>query len=524
MKTLRIIPALVLAVAAAATAAPTGASPERSLSLDEALQLALARNENLVVVREAAAAAVAAEQGAHGAYDPLLTVDGGWQRTKQPVNSAFSGAPVGEDAPTTRGVTGDVTLDQHLPTGGDLSLNVTSTRYTTDSSFELLSPAYQTDAGLTLRQPLWRGRGVDPARLAIRVARADRTRTGADLVRETSDTVAAVATAYYRLDAAEAQVSVREDAVHLAQEQLAQTQERVTSGAVPETEEAQPRAEVERRRGELFAAQESLARAGTALKLLVLGADDDLWSATLRPQVSDAVDLDPVDVDSAMSLALRSRPELVAADAAIAREDARRDYAHDSTHPRLDAVVGYTRFGLTGTANPAASDGSGAPAAVPPSFAGDWGRSWRMLTNSSFDDLSAGLVFSVPLGNTTAQGDLAVARHQVRQAAADFTRARKSIRAEVLDAAAALTTAQQRMAAARAGREAAEVQLAAEQDRYGAGMSTNFLVLTRQNDLAAARLEEIAAATDYRIARTEVQRATGTLLARHHITVDEPTR
>ena len=82
----------------------------------------------------------------------------------------------------------------------------------------------------------------------------------------------------------------------------------------------------------------------------------------------------------------------------------------------------------------------------------------------------------------------------------------------MLDAGAALDTAGQRIEAARAAREAAEVQLSAEQDRFAAGLSTNFLVLTRQNDLSSARLDEISASTDYRMARTEMARATGSLL------------
>src|SRR5207244_6518224 len=89
---------------------------------------------------------------------------------------------------------------------------------------------------------------------------------------------------------------------------------------------------------------------------------------------------------------------------------------------------------------------------------------------------------------------------------------RKIIRAEVLDAAAALQTAGQRIEAARTGREAAEVQLATERDRYATGLSTNFLVLTRQNDLSRARLDEISARTDYQTARTELARATGSLI------------
>ena len=83
----------------------------------------------------------------------------------------------------------------------------------------------------------------------------------------------------------------------------------------------------------------------------------------------------------------------------------------------------------------------------------------------------------------------------------------------MLDAAAALETAGQRIEAARSAREAAEVQLESERIRYGSGLSTNFLVLTRQNDLSRARLDEIAAQSDYRRAETELARVTGTLLA-----------
>ena len=97
---------------------------------------------------------------------------------------------------------------------------------------------------------------------------------------------------------------------------------------------------------------------------------------------------------------------------------------------------------------------------------------------------------------------------------------RKLIRTEVMNAAAALETAGQRIEAARSGRAAAEVQLGAERDRYASGLSTNFLVLTRQNDLSSARLDEISAITDYRMARTEMARAAGSLLEERGIHVD----
>src|SRR5207247_7189836 len=133
-----------------------------------------------------------------------------------------------------------------------------------------------------------------------------------------------------------------------------------------------------------------------------------------------------------------------------------------------------------------------------------------------FNDARIGLEFRIPVGNRAAKAGAATARSSEQQAVADVSRARKAVRAEVLDAAAALETAGQRIEASRSAREAAEVQLHSERERYAAGLSTNFLVLTRQNDLSRARLDEIAALTDYRKARTAMARATGSLLADRH--------
>jgi outer membrane protein TolC len=127
----------------------------------------------------------------------------------------------------------------------------------------------------------------------------------------------------------------------------------------------------------------------------------------------------------------------------------------------------------------------------------------------------------MPIGNRTAKAAAAVAASTSRQAQTQLVQVRKAVRAEVLDAAAALQTAEQRIAAARSAREAAEVQLSAEKERFSAGLSTNFLVLTRQNDLSNARLNEIASVHDYQNARTQVARATGSLLEERRIAVEE---
>lgn len=511
--------ATAMAIALAGVTAAAGA--ERVLTLDEAIRFALEKNESIFISRESAASAEAAVSGARGVYNPVLDLGGFWRQTKQPVNSAFSGAPAGAGAPTTESVEGSAVISQYLPSGGTVSARAITSRGTTNNTYVLLSPAYQTRVGIELRQPLLRDRASDPERLSIRVADADRKRSTAELRADITDAVAAVERAYWDLAAARAEVNVREEAVQLAEEQLGETEARVESGAAPKTEIAQPRAELERRRGEMLAAREAASRADTALKLLMLADDDvDLWQESFDPEVDRNIEIIPVDRGVAMERALASRPELEVAIAVIDRRKAEHAFTHSGTRPSLDAVVSYDRFGISGAGNPAGESITGVPVVIPAEYDGGWGRSWDMLGDGDFDDVTAGLVFSFPIGNDAAQAEDATAQHAERQAEAEMARARKLVRAEVLNAAAAIETAGQRIEAARAAREAAEIQLSAEKDRYDAGLSTNFLVLTRQNDLSNARLDEISAHADYRIARTELVRATGDLLAERQITVD----
>ncbi len=513
--------AIGLLLAFVSSANGVAGAAEHPLTLEEAIARALEKNESIAIERQSLTAAEAAVTGARGAYDPVLELQSGWRRATDPVNSAFSGAPAGQEAPTAEVAEAGATVRQLLRWGGTLSLRANASRGTTDGTFNLLSPAYGTQVGLELRQPLLRDREVDAARFTVRAATADRERASAGLEREVSETVAAVERAYWTLAATRSALEVREEAVRLAQEQLAETGVRIEHGAAPETEISQPRAEVERRRGELLAAREASARAENALKRLILGdADGDLWLQQLAPKAEAATAIATVDVAAAIERALASRPELEAAAAVIERRRAATIFARDEVRPALDAVVSYDRFGLSGSRNGAVSLPPGLPGSLP-DLEGSLGRSFELLGDGDFEDARVALVLGVPLGNRAARAAAISARSAEQQSEADLARLRKEIRAEVLDAAAALDTAGQRIEAARAGREAAEVQLASERERFAVGLSTNFLVLTRQNDLARARLDEISALTDYRRAQTELARATGSLLAERSITVDQ---
>ena len=121
----RIIRGLALALAvllATVSRAGVAIGDEHALSLNEAIAMALQKNEGLSIEREALGAATAAVSGARGAYDPTLGLDGAWQRSRPPVNSWSSGAPAGLLGPEYESKEVGATLRQLLPTGGALAV------------------------------------------------------------------------------------------------------------------------------------------------------------------------------------------------------------------------------------------------------------------------------------------------------------------------------------------------------------------------------------------------------------------
>jgi outer membrane protein len=508
---------LLFMAAAAAASAQTATLP---LSLEEATRRALERNTTLAVERENVDQAGFAILRSRGAYDIVWNADVGWRRRTDPVNSAFSGAAGGGLAPEVEGVTGSTSFSRLLPTGGTVSLFGVADRTTTDSIFTTLSPAYGTDLGVEVRQPLLRNLTIDPAREALRVAAADRSASQARLAQVVSDTIREVDVAYWSLVAARRDVTAIDSAVALADKQLSETKSRVEAGALGETEVAQPTAERERRKGDLALARQRAAEAENNLKRLILGDPrEPSWPAEIVPSDDPEVATTSPDVEQAVQTAFARRAEIAEAKARTERFPVQVEARKSDLKPRLDLVGAYERRGLAGRRNPVATGFSGQPVVVPPALDGTWGRSYGTIVDNEFPDASVGVSFSLPIGNRTARANLAIARSALTQANLTVSGEEQQVQAEVRNAAFALESARQRIEAARAGRVAAETQLYAEQERFAVGLSTNFLVLTRQNDLTNARVTETSALTDYRKAATEFARATGLLLEERRIQI-----
>lgn len=495
----------------------------QELTLDDAIALALQRNADVVVERESLNIADSAVRRAEAAYEPTLRGDARVRRRTDPVNSVLSGAPRGELAPTVTSWQSSASVVKLLPTGATVSLFSGLNRDSTDSLIALLTPSWSTALGAEVRQPLMQNRRIDPARRAIRIARVDRSRALSSFRRTATETVAAVERAYWSVVAARRDVDVRESALRVAEKQREDTKVRIEAGTQAEADLAQTTAEVERRRGELVVSRENLTRAENALRaLIVRDAGDAWWDQPLIPVDAPRPPRISLTPSAAIETALANRPELEELEQRIARQDVEIEAAVDRTRPQLDLVAAYNGRGLAGDANEDAIQPFG-PVTVPDDLQGGLGQSLANIGGNEFPDASVGLSLSIPIGNTAAREDAAIARAVRRQNVATMEGARQRVAVEVRNALAMVASAEQRVEASEAGRKAAEVQLQAERDRYAGGTSNLFFIITRENELAAAQTAETVALADLRKAATELARAMGTLLEERGITLTDET-
>ncbi len=518
-------PPLALPLGGLVLAATAAVAQPVPLSLADATARALERLPEIAIQRDAVTIAAQAQARADAAYDPVVRIDGRVRTRTDALNTLFVGAPPGALGPRTNGVAGSVSWSRLFESGATVTAGGTLAFEHTNNRFAFLSPSYPTSVGIEVRQPLLAGRRVDAQRRALKVSALDVRRSRASLERLVAETVAAVERAYWAVRVTREDVRIREQSLALAEAQREDTTIRVEAGIAADAELAAPQAEIARRRTDLVRARDEAARAEIALRQLVAGtADSPAWSQAFDFTDDPPGPEIPGPVDALIADALQRRPELADLDAARAIAALDTALAQDRTRTQLDLVASYSLRGLAGTEH----DDLFVPfpdttITIPPAQLGGLHDSLETLVTHRFSDVWVGVSVSLPVGRRAAKADVVTATLAERRTHLLRDQWAQRIATEVRTAAAALAAARDRVDATAALEAASSDLLAAEQARFDTGQSSNFFVLTRQTELAQARLAHEAARIEVARASTELLRASGRLLDRRGITVDAPT-
>ena len=480
----------VVSVACAAAVAHAQEAPGLELRLDDAVERALKNNVDIAVQRFQPEAAAEAVRQARGAYDPLFTSTVRETSSTQPVSNTFQGVttPTGKQADFIFG------LAQAVPTGAQVSVAFNNSRFSSDSISQIYDPRYSSTLSIGVTQPLLRDLAIDNQRYQLRVAKKNREISEVQFHQTVVATVANVKQLYYDLIYAIDNLVAQRGSLALAGKLLDENRIKVKVGTLAPLDVVQAESEAASREADVIVAEAAVAQAEDDLKGQIFPRQEtEMWALHIVPTDRPTAEAKQIDVDAAIATALEKRTDMVAARKNIEILDTALRLSRNNLLPAVDLVASYGASGVGG--NQILRDATGAVTGYVP---GGYGDATHQVFARDFPTWTVGANVSFPLFNRAAGAAAARSRISRDQALASLRGLELQVAAEVRAAARAVETNYKRVDATGAARVLATRSLDAEDKKFGAGMSTNYLVTQKQRDLALAEVLELRAVADYR--------------------------
>jgi HAE1 family hydrophobic/amphiphilic exporter-1 len=525
-----------------------------SLRLAEAIQLALQNNLDIENFRQSVQIAQYNLFAAKGFYDMVTGSSVSYRSQTSPVSTAISGGGT-QGAVTSHILNYNFNDSKQIQqTGGALLLEFDNNRITTSNTLSFLNPTYNPLLQLTYTQPLLRNRKIDASRRNLMILKKQLDQSDSAFRQRVIEIINAVQDAYWELVFAIKNDQIARNAVELARKQLEDNRKMVEAGTLAPIELRSNEAQLEANKGSVISALQTITTDENALKALMLkDPKDKMWSSVIDPVDKPVLGQPAFSVDQATGMALKNRPELEQLKLSQQQADINVQYWKNQTKPQLDFVGIYNNAGQAGTPGAASVQLRGGPPdaltldiirhvsralvaeglnpfnpAFPPvtsqslvldNFNGGYGQALRNLFSLNYQTWQVGVVFSFPWHNHAAEGNLGSTLAQSRQLDAQYRSLVQSIAVQVRNQLQIVDGAWRRYLAAEAGRLAANAQYEGELEKFRAGLSTNFFLLQRQNDLATAEGTKARAEIDYNKALADLQHVTGITLVSNNVQV-----
>jgi outer membrane protein TolC len=508
----RFLLVLVLATTLIASAQDGSARANvRSLSLRECLDLALGRNLDLQIEHLTAQIAGYNLSSAYGAYVPAFTFAARHDFVSQPGD--FDPKKFNPDFPyDMQSDTLGPQLKGVLPYGLSYNFNAFTREDNALSNFSSVTNAetvflpggirrtnnYWSDASVTLQQHLLKDFWIDADRERLIVRRKELKMSQQALQFQLMKTLLAVELSYYDLVAAREYIGVQEKAVELRQQLVRETHRRVELGDLPMLDSEQSESQLQTSLAALTAAQEAMVTQQNNLKSLVTD-DFRAWADVELQPAGGMMALPPsLNRSESFQRALKSRPDLLEARAAVERSDVIVKFRRNQLFPNLDLIGGYGGVGVDA----------------------DPGTSVNHAFSFGNQEYYYGVVLSFPLSNIGERGEYRASRASKQIAELQLRKAEESVLIQIADLINRVESRYSQVGSTRKAREYADAALQAEIKKLQNGFSTSFIVLQLQEILTATRNSEIQALADYNKTQAQLAFAEGTTLERNRVTLE----
>jgi outer membrane protein len=495
MKHTGILSVFFAAIAAASAQTASTAPAGQTMTLADCIQAALAHNYDVQIQRINPQISGYNLDAAYSGYAPSFSISGTHNFSVAPgTYSSYTGtnspASVSDINNFSSGISGGL-----LPWGLQYSLNssLSESYGRSQSRFDNSSAS----VGVTLTQPLLKNFWIDSPRLNIRVAKNRLKYSEQSLRQQFITSVTAVANAYYELIYAQQNVAVQRQALNLAQTQLDQDKQRVQIGTVAERAGTieQDEAQVAQSKASLISAQNTLATDQNTLKNLLTDNYTQMHGTDIQPSETLLAQQQTFDLQNSWTKGMANRPDLLQSKLNLEQQGIQLKYARNQLLPEFDLTGSY---GYRGSGR-------------------EFNNAVDQTGEGNSPNYSYGATLSIPLGNIGPRNNYKIAKAMMQQIELQFKQLEQNIMVQIDNAVKQAQSAYESVDATRQARVYAQAALDAEQKKYDVGKSTTFTVLQLQNNLTAARSQEIRALANYNEALNTLAQQEGTTLERHNI-------
>ena len=514
------------------------------LSLQDAVSLALENNLDITVQRYVPwiaqtdilrTQAGGAPRGASGfgtafilgsipqtTFDPVVTANYSWNRAHFPVNNPLTSGTGTTQNLTTYNEQANFQYTQGFHTGTAIAYAIDNTRTssTVSPSVVRFNPDVQSTQIFQIQQQLLNGFGLLPNTRFILEAKNNMVVANATFALQVITTVTAVENLYWEVVFARENVKVQEAAVATSQKLYEDNKKQVEIGTLAPIEVVRAESEVAADRQNLIVAQTNSLQQQTLLLNAIAKnpLSPELLNVEVIPTdaIPDTSSVQMLPLQDAVKVAWEKRLEIRQQQYTLKNDDIEVKTTRNALLPTLTAFGQYSSTGLAGD-----NCISPTPCTTPPFVFKRSGLSDALGTaySTDFPQYSAGVNFTLPIRNRSAQADNARALLTQRQDETIYKRLQNGIMVDVRNTEIALQQDMARVEAAQKARELAQQTLDAERKKYQLGASTVFFVIQAQRDLTTAQGNELRAKADLQEAEVGYYRSLGRTLEVNNITV-----
>ena len=448
-----------------------------ALTLDDAIALSVRDNRGIKTAYLQRISQKFDLYVSEGKFLPKLTLTTGMLDNK--VNGLTS---------RTKDVTTNATLG--LPTGAKLSLATTNGLGSSSSSLSTIS--------VTLTQPLLKNGGLDANTASVRVARLDEQINRLSLKSTLSQTAVQVVSAYRELLRAQEQRTIAEAALQRSKDLYQVNKALISTGRMAEVEIFQTEAEVANREVALEEADNQIDASRLALlNLLALEPRTPVVAVGTKD-----IRLQGADLAQALATALANQPDYLIAQLQSERAKINLEYAKNQQLWDLSLVAGKMQ----------SRGASGGFSSV------DTTQTATQKNDTSY----AGIQLTIPLGDRSIEQATVRASVDLKSQNLRVSETRQIVEQRIRDAVRNVQTRWRQLELSGKARELSLLKLNAEKEKLQVGRSSNFQILSFENDLRNAENARVNAEIAYLNALTDLDERMGKTLEVWNIPIAEP--